>query len=319
MEVETGTVVKASRWTLRRWSRWLGAAAVMGATAGAALAGADSRPTAEESETLAAPASGALRLENFVGEIEVVAVEGATEVKAEVLKRGQGRSQKEAEEALDEISVSLSPDAMSPGTLVARATLPNKLFNWGGDNKQHEVQWRVTAPPSVVLKITNDVGDVTVKGFTAGAHLATDVGDIVAEGIINGVQASSHVGDIEVSASGAITARSDTGSVSVTVLDGPTGSVTASSDVGSVTVTLSDAWAGDVDINTDVGSIQSGVASFEPDGRQSDHRMRGAIGGGGEHRLKVSTDVGGVILRQGNADIHRHRGSRNEDRRKRPL
>lgn len=309
MNRPTLTVTEAPRWPLRRWRRWLNASL---AGASVALVGgcvsSNPRFKAEADQSLTVPATAnALRIDNGVGEVEVIGIDGATEVRAEILKRGKGRTPQEAEEALAEIIVTLAPDPRSPGTLLGSVDHPRHTgLSWRGNPKQYEVEWRITAPSGMALQVVGDVGDLTVRNFRSGARLKTDVGEIRAEDVFGGLAAQTDVGDVTASASGAIDVRTDVGDIVITALPGEPGSVTIAGDVGTVSLTLPDSWEGEVFASTDVGSLERGLDSFRSDGRQSRSTMRGVVGSGSPGRVNITTDVGDVQVRQGALPVRDH-------------
>jgi len=309
MNRSTLTVNNAPRWPLRRWGKWINFS-----LAGASLAVAGGCMTSspkyksEADQSLTAPATAsALRIDNDVGDIEVVAVAGATEVRAEVLKRGKGRTPQEADQALSEIIVTLAPDPRSPGTLLGTVDHPRRRSSWGSNSRQYEVEWRITAPAHMALDITNDVGEITLRDFTAGARVHSDVGDVHADNILGGLFVRSDVGSINASASGDIEARSDVGDITVIALPGEPGSITLAGDVGEITLSLPDSWEGEVNASTDVGSLSRGLDSFRSEGRQTRSSLRGTVGSGAPGRVNITTDVGDVRVRHTSAPVREHR------------
>lgn len=313
-----------SRWSLRRWGKWAGCSL---AGASLALAGgcfsSSPRFKSEADQFLTTPATASsLRIDNDVGNIKVVAVSGATEVRAEVLKRGKGRTPVEADEALAEIIVTLAPDPNAPGTILGTVDHPRRRSSWGNNPKQYEVEWRITAPPGMALDVRNDVGRITIQDFSNGVRVLNDVGEIRAENIQGGLEARTDVGEIHAAASGPIELRSDVGDIFAVALPGEPGPVSITADVGRVTLSLPDAWEGEVYASTDVGSLERGLNSFRSEGRQTRSSLRGTVGSGAPGRVDIKTDVGDVQVRHAGAVTREHRpepGDRRDDPRGQPM
>ena len=125
------------------------------------------------------------------GDIVVRGDSDATEIRAEALRIGRGSTPYEAERALDEIQVSLSPEEGKPGVVIARAEHPKS-----GLTRSHAVQWQITAPQDVVIEAHTGFGDVEVRDFKRGLTISTAFGDIEADAS-GPMQLSSQFGDIE--------------------------------------------------------------------------------------------------------------------------
>src|SRR5262245_36353641 len=81
-----------------------------------------------------------LEIRSRMGEIEVNADSVCALVRADAFLVGHGSSQRDANEALDEIEVELTPQ--SGGTVVAEGHHPRET-SWRG----YEIRWKLTAPP----------------------------------------------------------------------------------------------------------------------------------------------------------------------------
>lgn len=245
------------------------------------------------SESLAAPAPGQrLTIRNDVGTVTVHADPSASSVSVEVEKVGKGSSQAEADKALDEIVVSLAPHPSNQGELEGFVTHPRGMRRRG-----YEVNWVVTAPPSVALYVQTDVGEIEAHGFTAGGRFSSDVGDIAVTDFAGPVDAKSDVGDIRVSTSGPITIRTDVGDVVAHATGAESHSIAVRTDVGAVVLHLDPNWSGKVLAATDVGAVTLATQSAVREEKRTKHRFEGKIGdASSQASIDVSSDVGSITI-----------------------
>jgi hypothetical protein len=239
----------------------------------------------------AEPAS-MLVVENNVGDVTIVADPGATEFRAEITKIGRGRTHQQADTALSEIQVNFGPRAGEPDVIEATVWHPKPRHG-----KQYAVEWVITAPADLGLKLNNDVGDVEVEGFGYGASIQNDVGDVRAMGISGGLTVSNDVGDVRASATGDIDIKSDVGDVRLRVLDAGSESILVRTDVGDAHVVLPVGWEGRIDSSTDIGgaSVRGHLSSLRVY-RDKRGRFEGDVGDGSA-TLTIRTDVGNARVR----------------------
>lgn len=206
-----------------------------------------------ESQTLSLPESaGRLVVRNTVGNVTLIADPAATGVTAEIEKMGKGATQEDADLAVKEIIVSLAFSASDPKVIEGIVSHP-KSRSW----RAYGVNWTITAPPDMAIDVLADVGNISATGFTEGARLVTDVGDVTAASLVGGVTAEADVGDIAVETTGAISAHTDVGGITVTARQGRSPeSIDLKSDVGDVRLYLSPEWVGELEVSTSVGSIK---------------------------------------------------------------
>lgn len=244
-----------------------------------------------ETETLAGSGNvKKLVLSNMVGEVEIVADPSASEVTAEITKEGRGKTDELAAKALDEIEITFEPSAADPSILEARGKHPSEARNRG-----YSVHWKITAPPSVVLAIQTDVGEVSVNGFTSGVSVTTDVGEVRATGVAGGVKIVTNVGDVTASVTGPIDVTTDVGNAQVSIVD-LTGPVNVDTDVGNVTLHLPATASASIDAETDTGNVSVGSA-FKSRGKRSDNDgFRGTIGTSEGPKITLDADVGNVTI-----------------------
>lgn len=219
-----------------------------------------------------------LIVDNSVGRVTVNAEHSATEVRAEIIKVGKGCSQHEADQAVDEIEVTLAAATDDDGVVRAEAKHPH-----GNGIRNYEVEWKITAPPDVDIDVTNDVGDLRITGFQKNISLTNDVGDafvisdpadeassgsvrvttgvgdIHARRACTGFTARTGVGDIIAMAGGPVDVQTDVGDVSLKLLPTTAEKVRVSTDVGDVHLYLAPAQEGSILADCDVGDIRLSI------------------------------------------------------------
>lgn len=284
------------------WASRQGAAAVLVSLAClpmggcVVLGGGDLKHEAREQMTLSEPAGARkLVLRNVVGDLVITADPTATEISATAVMIGKGRTVQNAQEALDEIVVSLDPSRGDPGTIEALAEHPS-----GSSRKGYAVDWRITAPPALEIEIRNDVGDIDLRGFAGPAFIESAVGDIEAAEIAQGLTIKGGVGDVNARSGGPIRVETDVGDARVAVLGSPQ-PINVTTDVGEITLTLPDQWVGSFDAETDTGDVDVSLPGMPVSiTRARDHRARGSIGGDGP-AITLSADVGDIEIRRADA------------------
>ncbi len=281
------------------WTSRKGAAGLMASLAclplgGCIFVGGGHKFESRDQMTLT-EAAGArkLVLHNHVGDVTVTAEPTATEITATAIMIGRGRDQRNADEALAEIVVTLDPSRTDPGVIEARAGSPNS-----SSRRSHAVEWRITAPPNVEVEIHNDVGDVDVSGFNGIAFVGSGVGDVNASGMTHGVTIVCGVGDVDAKASGPISIKTDVGDTEVHVLEGTASAISITTDVGEIRLLLPQQWSGTFRADTDTGDVDLSLAGMPLKlTKDRDQHAEGTIGEGGAS-IVLSADVGDIEVRR---------------------
>lgn len=214
------------------------------------------------------------------GDIIVRSDANATEIRAEATLIGKGSTPAEAEKALGEIRVSLEPREGESTIVVAAGEHPR-----GGLTRRYAVQWRITAPPDIVIEARTEFGDVEVDRFDSGVTIETAFGDIEADA----------AGPIEL-----VTAFGD---IELRVRAGNPGDVRVATEFGDVDVVLPPDRTGRVLADTDFGSVD---AHFGPVPirlhRARSHHFDAELAGSATPLLDVTTEFGDIDIRTRQAD-----------------
>jgi hypothetical protein len=123
------------------------------------------------------------------------------------------------------------------------------------------VDYDIHVPAGTVVKLTAATGDVHLSGLTADVQAGTDTGRIYAVGLAGGkAELRADTGDVSASFTGtpaAVDARTETGSIAITVPKGAGYTVAAGAQTGAVKVTVpSDGSAGrTIDAHAETGSV----------------------------------------------------------------
>lgn len=273
----------------------------------------------QERLTLTAPATGnELIVDNGVGQVVVRADPDAKEVSAVVTKIGKGSSENEANKALEQIQVSLASEGGN-GALRATAHQPNSSAF-----RNYEVNWELTAPPGLKVRVTNDVGNIHVHGIRGDVTLKNDVGttsvtcDPAGTGVVSiengvgdvrvsdsysGLSATTDVGNIQASAGGSVNLRSGVGDVKLRLRATSEKGVKVSTDVGDVFIQLATNQQGRLAANTDVGSVNLNLDGLSlREFRHRGHHASAMLGDASEPMIDLSSDVGNVVIKTYRAD-----------------
>lgn len=232
-----------------------------------------------------------LILRNHVGDVFITAEPTATEITATATMIGRGKTPEAAEEALEEIVVTLDPSKSDSTIIEAIADHPS-----GSNRKNYVVEWRITAPSALEIEVRNEVGDIDLRGFTGPAFIKNDVGDINAIQLTQGLTIVNGVGDIDATAGGPIDVKTDVGDANIDVLAGDPRGIRVTTDVGEISLALPEQWTGTLDAETDTGDVEISLpgmpVSFT---KQRDQRAKGTIGSG-EAAITLSADVGDIEI-----------------------
>ncbi len=187
-----------------------------------------------------------------------------------------------------------------------------RWFNWGRSPRVHI---EIEAPRQSDIDARNDDGTLTVTGFEGRLSLSVDDGHLRVTDVSGELTARGDDGRLDLQrVTGSVDVRMDDGDLRV---DGVLTVVRARADDGDlriraepgsrmeadwsirvddahVSLALPDDFAADLDIRTDDGRVDV-EHPITMQGRNSRHRISGAINGGG-YELRVHTDDGRVRI-----------------------
>jgi len=204
------------------------------------------------SEELTAPVAGITMLDirTDVGKIHLDAAD-VEEVRIKAAIKVKAATEERAEELAEGVRIVLKP---SGETLAIKTVKPA-----GFGHNQLCVDFTITAPASLALKCTANIGEIHTTGFTGDIKAFTNIGDIRAEYASDApaaihLDASTNVGSIELAGpkdiSAKLTAEANVGSIDtdrpLTVIGNLRQSIRAS--LGSA--------EGRISLRTNVGSIR---------------------------------------------------------------
>lgn len=224
------------------------------------------------SEDLSVPLAGiaTLNVSTNVGRIEVKAVDVA-EARIAAVITVKAKTQEQAQELAESVRI----EAKTSGrTLVVNAVKPS-----GFGRNQLSVDFTITAPPSLGIKSTVNVGDIHISGFAGSVEARSEVGSVTCLGLRSDATVHTNVGDV----------RAEYAS------DAPaTISFDASANVGDVELTGPRDISATVAAETNVGSISSDrPLTISGSLRQS---IRASLGNG-EGRIQLRSNVGSIRIR----------------------
>ena len=191
--------------------------------------------SAEAQEEKNAPVSGPadLTVHTPMGTISITAVSGATAVTVQAHKVTFGSSQAEADLLLQKLQVTL----VQAGNVIhvdVAEPVEVDLLHIGPAKTQ--VDFTITVPEGSLIHANSASGDITLGGRTASADLHSNFGEVRAS-------------DVE----GDVTARSDSGKVTVDGAQAPQGTIEATSSFGDVLVQNSS--AGSLTVHSNSGRV----------------------------------------------------------------
>ena len=168
-------------------------------------------------ETLPAGGIDTLDVGSGIGDVSIVAVEGADEISVEVVltpRRGGIFSSKRQAER--EVEAAFLEAAIKGGRLAISIQPP------ADDDRRFEERWTIGMPPQIALALDHDVGDIAVMGIRAGVEIDSGVGDIEIDAVDGDVVVDLGVGTAAVlgnaSAYQSAEAASGVGDARLTVL-----------------------------------------------------------------------------------------------------
>ena len=263
---------------VRRWSGWVLSLGGLLLTVGAAGCAACKPFSATETEMLTLEANGcrAFELRGRVGEIRLTGDPQATTITAEIHKRGKGTTQYEADQALEQIKITMAPKPGAGDKVLARVNHPGSH-----PYREYEADWEVTVPAGLKVKIDAGVGSVAVSELREETKLDVGVGSIRATAMRGAIDAEAGVGSVVVELDavpdGDVRASSGVGSVTLIVPPEMHGRLRAASGLGSLDVRLDD---------VPMTRVRAGNNSFEATINDND-----------KPTLHLSTGVGNLLIR----------------------
>jgi DUF4097 and DUF4098 domain-containing protein YvlB len=213
---------------------------------------------------------GEVSIENTNGRVDVEPADGATvEVHAERIAKSS--TEAGAQELLPRITI--SEDIKPSRVAIATAKMSGVMIG-----ASFEVRYRVRAPKSASVTVTNANGSITVSSMT---------GDVVAHGTNGGVTGKN--------LSGGVDASVVNGSVNVDMSSVGSHKISLHTTNGAVTLAVPDDAKGDVEATCVNGGITVNGVKIEVV-EQSRRRIQGKMNGGGTP-IELRTVNGGVRIR----------------------
>jgi hypothetical protein len=226
---------------------------------------------AQRSEQLTSPVSGITTLDVY-SEVGRIVLETADVAEASIIADVTVRSKtdEEAQNLVDQVRITAE---QSGPQLVVRAVKPS-----GFDRNQLCVDFTISAPAHLAVQCATNVGDIQVDGFAGRVTAKTDVGRIEATQVRSMADCHTNVGDIRLAYAPDAPARTN---------------ASAKTNVGSIDITLGDSVSAEVDARVNVGSIET-QRSLTISGRIG-KSLNGSIGDG-EGRIRLETNVGSIRI-----------------------
>ncbi len=264
--------------------------------------------TAEETVTQSFTASAPPRLvvEVFNGAVDVVTGSDNT-VKIDVVKRGGGVTQADAQDDLKNVQVTMTQDGDTIRVVAKRTDQRVDIGNSGASAK-------LSVPNGAILDLHSSNGAITTSGPVGDVKAQTSNGKIDVRGPAGQIDLNTSNGPITINGgSGAINVETSNGPIDVTAdnvvvtgrtSNGPvrfTGSLAQgrsdlSTSNGSMVVTLPANAQFAVDADTSNAKISSDFAVTAQD--FSDDRLRGTVGSDPGVTLRLQTSNSPIEIRQ---------------------
>ncbi|HTP08723.1 MAG TPA: DUF4097 family beta strand repeat-containing protein [Anaerolineae bacterium] len=264
--------------------------------------------TAEETVTQSFTPAAAphVVVEMFNGGVDVVTGSDNT-VKVDVVKRGGGVSQQDAEDDLKNVEVTMTQDGDTIRVVAKRTDQRVDIGNSGASAKLRvpngaTLDLRASNGPITTSGPVSDVkaetsnGSIGVRGSLGQLDLHTSNGPITIDGGSTSINAESSNGLIDITADNAVvTARTSNGPIHFTGLPAQGRSELNTSN-GNIVATLPANAQFVVDADTSNAKITSDFAvtaqSF------SDNQLRGTVGNDPGITLRLETSNGPIEIRQ---------------------
>jgi DUF4097 and DUF4098 domain-containing protein YvlB len=264
--------------------------------------------TAEETVTQSFTPDGTPRLvvEMFNGSVDVVTDSDDT-VKIDIVKRGGGISQQDAEDDLKNVEVTMTQDGDTIRVVAKRTDQRVDIGNSGASA-------RLRVPEGAILDLRSSNGAITTSGPMGDVKAETSNGAIDTRGSLGQLGLGTSNGSITVNGgSGLINVETSNGPIDITadnaVVNGRTsnGPIHFSGSLaqgrselrtsnGHIVVTLPADAQFVVDADTSNAKISSDFAVTAQD--FSDNRLRGTVGNDPGTTLELQTSNGPIEIRQ---------------------
>ncbi len=229
---------------------------------------------------------------NLIGDVYIQADPAATQITADVTKVGRGPTLNEANAALAEVLVALSPKHDDSGTLVASVEHPKSTAS-----RSYEVDWRITAPPNLIVEVRSQLGDIQAAGFEQHADLTTNLGDIVGRDLPGGVRARTQLGEITVESGASVDVQTNLGDIDLHLISGTSDTVTALTELGDIHIRLPSDRQGRLVADTNLGSIKLRLEGITMQAlRQQDRHFEAELSAAADPPLTLRTDMGDVSI-----------------------
>lgn len=265
--------------------------------------------TAEETVTqsFTSAASPRIVVEMFNGSVDVVAGSDNT-VKVDVIKRGGGASQADAEDDLKNVEVTMTQDGDTVRVVAKRTDRRVDIGNSGASAK-------LRVPEGAILDLRSSNGPLTTSGPVSDVKAETSNGAIDVRGSLGQLDLNTSNGSITINGgSGAIDVETSNGPIDITtnnaVVNGRTsngpfrfngslaqGRSEMRTSNGNLVVTLPANAQFVVNADTSNAKISSDFAVTAQD--FSDSHLRGTVGNDPGTTLELHTSNGPIEIRQG--------------------
>jgi hypothetical protein len=196
-----------------------------------------------------------LELSSGIGDVTITAREGLDDIAIEVVltprRGGIFSSKRQAEQDVEAASLEAA---------VKRDRLKLRISPADDEDRRFEEKWIIDMPSRLAIKLEHGVGDVVIRGATAGVDLDSGVGDVDVEAFAGDISVDLGVGTAVVRAPAAVYATAEAaggvGSARVTVR--------GEKIEGGGFVSHAASWSGDGSSRLDV-SVGVGDAIIELD------------------------------------------------------
>lgn len=262
------------------------------------------RAEEEESRTLAAPRSGALRVDNANGRTRVSG-EDRDDVEITMHKVARAESEEEAELLLDEIRLVTRDEE---GHLMIEFDIPGR---W---NRRGRVDVDVKVPRAVRVEVIAANGRICLAGLRGSVRAKSSNGPIRIEDVVGDISVATSNAKVKTQCTcGRLTARCSNGKIELEEhrgsVDASTSNGTINCDLeqlgeggvvlatsnGRIVLELPDDVDGDVDIRVDNGVIRT-QREFGGNGVERSGRLKGTLGRGGIP-IKLRASNGTISVR----------------------
>jgi hypothetical protein len=259
------------------------------------------------SESFRAETAPRVVVETFNGPIEVVAVD-EPRVEARVTRRASGSTQETAEEALDEIIVTMNQDGNTVRIAAQRPDQP-----WSTGNRSAAVH--VQVPLNTVLELVTSNGKVVATGLTGDVTMRSSNGELKVKGSRGDLSLTTSNGAIDVDGGrGQLDLRTSNGDIQVKTKDSVVKARSSNGKIrcegalaagdhhlqtsnGQIVLTLPASSSFTVDASTTKGKV---IDAFRMKqwGKPRTGKLQGQVGENPTMSLKLQTSNGNIDIRK---------------------